>query len=42
MLLTVITAAGHTFFACFSCHLGFTSFPAQFANLMASCGVLGA
>ena len=22
MLLAVITAAGHTFFACFSCHLG--------------------
>jgi hypothetical protein len=34
MLLAVIAAGGHAFFACFSCHLGFTSFPAQFAYLM--------
>jgi hypothetical protein len=42
MLLAVITAAGHTFFACFSFHPGFTSLPAQVAHLIVSCGVLGA
>src|SRR5947199_9173889 len=42
MLLAVITAAGHTFFACFSFDPGFTSLPAQVAHLMVSCGVLGA
>jgi len=42
MLLAVITAAGHTFFACFSFHPGFTSLPAQVAHLMVSSGVLGA
>jgi hypothetical protein len=34
MCLAVILAGRHAFFACFSCHLGFTSFLAQFAQLM--------
>jgi hypothetical protein len=29
--LAVILAGGHAFLACFACHLGFTSFSAQFA-----------
>jgi hypothetical protein len=36
MYLAVIIAGGHAFFACFACHLGFTSFSAQFANLILS------
>jgi hypothetical protein len=34
MCLAAVLAGRHAFFACFSCHLGFTSFLAQFAQLM--------
>jgi hypothetical protein len=42
MLVAVITAGGHTFFACFSFHLGSPRFLRGSHTWCLSCGVLGA
>jgi hypothetical protein len=39
MCLALILAGRHAFFACFCCHLGFTSFLAQFAQSDGVCSV---